>query len=463
MADFTQIYNSDHLVTEGYIDIAVSFAANTLSVQIDASTALDRLDQQLGILYQHSGDYVAAFRLNTAKSVLSLAVQETDLIRFFPTTNFYQSYNLKIAYATIGSVIGSPNTVSIPSQITELPSLFSDLENRFDLLQSNLDGMVQTTWENLSGKPISFPPNGHTHSITDISSLSVSLGFFESRLTTLENNPIASSSNFLVLNSNTLLESNKNYYCNANNLICSLPNNPFIGDYLELVNGNFQSFRVSHGNENQTILNNASQTTLGNDSGIILKAYAAIKLVFAGSNLWVNFSKYRTVNNFSPLTIESSATQKTYSVSSTNANLNFGTTLNSIFNGVKQPSGSFQTDGLLHEAGTLNLLLTVSQAIVLDFFNLFNGQGNNALGGNSGYAVASCIVYRGNAVDTNSLLGTFTFANQTGIEQRRTINTSHQQSSQFLFVFSGGEANRLGILELELFGRNAIGGEVSVI
>lgn len=269
------------------------------------------------------------------------------------------------------------------------------------------------------------------------------------------NNPVT----FLGISANQALESNKSYLATINNLICTLPLAPSVGDFINLANGNFSSFRINHGNNSQTILNNNTQSPTGSDSGIILKPYGVISLLFIGGNLWISSAKHRTTNNYTPISSESVASSKTYSVTSPNANLNFSTTLNSIRNGVKQPTGAFSTDGLLNESPSLTLNLVTSEPIILDSFKVWNGQGNVGLGASADYAVGSCQVLIG-----GSLIQSYSFSNQTGIEQSRNLPTNLQPASSYQFVFNGiSGTNRLGILELELWGRGSAGGEISVI
>lgn len=465
--EFASVYNSPHLVSEGYIEINVPFTGNVLSIDVNTSTSLDRLNKQVGILYQYKGEKCNAYRLFAEKSILQLPLPETDYLRFFPTSEYYSQYTLIIEAANVGVVIDSPNSQALPELITGLPVRVSNLENGFE-------NMVTPNWINLIGKPEAFPPYAHSHSITDITGLSSQLEFLETvdttiegnlidlgdRITSLESNPIGGSSKLTLLSANTQLESNTSYLATVNNLICLLPPNPLIGDYVDLFNGNFGSFRANHGNNSQFILNNSTITIAGNtESGIVLKAYASIRLVYMGANLWVSFSRLRTINNFSPVISEPTSTAKTYSVSSPNANLNFGTTVNSIRNGVKQPTGAFMTDGLLHETSSLTLNITTNESIILDSFNLFNGQGNLVLGGTSDYAVGSCQV-----LINGQIVQSYSFLNQNGIQQSRNLPANLSPSSSFQFIFSSFPgSNRLGILELELFGRGSVGGEVSVI
>ncbi len=480
MTNFSDLFSGDFLISDGVIQINTPFTGNTVSVEVDFNTTLDRSGVKLGILYVYSGEISHGYRLDFKQTILALPITSVSNLRFIPTLDLYDSYSLSLKYATVGSVIESPDSQPLPELITGLPNRVTTLESiavtqssRLDEIQGNLDGMVAPTWDNLTGKPLTFPPSAHIHSISEVANLAtslVSLGSdidsaelsildLTSRVNTLESNPVASSTSFIPINTNQVLEANKGYVSTANNLVCTLPANPAIGDFIDLVNGNFASFKINHGNTSQSILNSNTQTTVGSDSGIILKPYASIRLVFMGANLWVSHNRNRTINNFSPIVSESTASLKSYTVTSPNANLNFGTTLNSIRNGIKQPTGNFQTDGLLHETSSLILDITTNEPIILDSFNLFNGQGNVNQGATSDYSVGSCQVLVNGQVVQN-----YTFTNQTGVQQSRNLPANLSPSASYQFIFNAvSGSNRLGILELELIGRGSTGGEVSVI
>lgn len=82
------------------------------------------------------------------------------------------------------------------------------------------------------------------------------------------------------------LESNERYLVAADDLVCSLPSTPTIGDTIDLSNGNFFSFRINNGNQAQYILYNGSYTLAGQESGLDLKHYADCQLLYQGDDFW---------------------------------------------------------------------------------------------------------------------------------------------------------------------------------
>lgn len=100
---------------------------------------------------------------------------------------------------------------------------------------------------------------------------------------------IASPSNAVsrqVLSTNTILESNSRYFVNEGYLVCTLPDNPALGDTIDISNGDFFSFRLNNGSATQYIFYNGAFSSTGIDSGLDLKNYADCQLIYQGANLW---------------------------------------------------------------------------------------------------------------------------------------------------------------------------------
>lgn len=53
-------------------------------------------------------------------------------------------------------------------------------------LESATGGEITVTWNDVSGKPATFPPATHTHTIDQVTNLQTELGDIKARLTTLE-------------------------------------------------------------------------------------------------------------------------------------------------------------------------------------------------------------------------------------------------------------------------------------
>jgi len=195
MTEFTELHSEFHEISEGAILIDQTFTGNTLFVEVDFNTILDRSGLTLGLLYIYSDQISSAYRLTLKDSILQLPISNITKLRFLPTLDLYSNYSLTVKYASVGSVIDSPNAYPLPDAITGLPNRVNELEinsieysNRIANLETNPSA---STWEDLSGKPNLFPPQSHNHAITDVINLGDNLSTIGSRLNNLES--IASS------------------------------------------------------------------------------------------------------------------------------------------------------------------------------------------------------------------------------------------------------------------------------
>jgi hypothetical protein len=476
--NWTQLYLDTHQFSEGAITIASSFVGNILAIKAQTKPEYATTRQIIGYIFQQSGSARKGYALYSGDDVLLLALPETSGLTFFPTSFLSDSYTLEIAYTSVGNIL-EPNTAPIPDDILALVSRVNNLESN----------AIAPAWENITGKPESFAPSshnhaisevtgltdalagksntGHTHAIADISYLSDTLSnlagditTLEGRVTTLEAaSPTSGASlNYTPISTDTDLEVNQSYLAEVGDLVCTLPSSATVGDIINLSTGNF-SLKIRHGDSVQSILNNLTLTTTGADNGIVLKPYADVSLMYLGSNLWKTVYRARTVNNFTPLSLESTATLKSYTASSSNLSNAYGTALSDIYDGVKTVGAL--TNGFLSDNTSGGILITCSEPIILESLKLWNGQGNVGAGGSSGYRVNDMVVYAGSNTSGENL-GSLTFTDTTATEQSKTLTPNTNPSTQFFLQVNGSTPNVVGILELELYGKAATGGEVSV-
>jgi hypothetical protein len=496
MIDWTQLYSQTHEFTEGAIAIASSFVGNVLGISVTTKPEYAQSRQIVGYLFQDSGGARKGYALYSGKDILILPVPQTDGLTFFPTSYLSDSYTLNIAYTTVGNILES-NTAPIPDQILELPSKVSELESAFEALGSAfnpswnavtdkplifppaehihnidsvtglsdaLDDLANLPWGSIANKPEVFPPAIHIHSFGDITGLSETLGTWDlllleltSRVETLEAAPTSSGSvSTNSLTANVTLESNARYLATVANLVCTLPNTPAIGDLIRLSTGNF-SFYIKHGNASQQVLNNNTLTVAGTDNGIVLKPYSDVDLIFLGSNLWKTTYRSRTINNFTPYTLESTTAIKTYTATAPAAQ--FSAVIAGAYNGIKTLGAL--TNGYLTNSTGGDILITFPQPVILEQVRLWNGQANVSQGASSQYSVNDMRIYTTHSPSGQDL-GLYTFTDSAATEQIRNITPNTVPSTTFLLRVNGVTPKTIGIIELELWGKNALGGEVAV-
>jgi hypothetical protein len=264
---------------------------------------------------------------------------------------------------------------------------------------------------------------------------------------------------YLSINTNTALLANSSYFTSTSGLTHTLPTLVSIGDIIDLSTGNYTVI-VKHGNSSQTILNNITLTTAGADNGIILKANSSIRLIYFGVNTWKTEYRARIVNNWENPSVELTPTIKTYTPT-TEITPNFGTIINQIKNGIKVPTGSFVTDGFLSENTSGSILFTTDSPIYLSSIRAWAGQGNVAVGISSEYGINDIKIYSGTN-NTGELLGSFTFTNTNATEQAKTTTENSILISNFFFEINTITPKKIGIMEIELFGRAGTGGEIVI-
>ena len=490
-----RLYTGTHQYNAGTVKIDIPFAGNILAIALTTKPEYASTTQNIGTLYQITGNAQKAYDLYSGQDVIRLELPETDKLWFVPTFYLSDNYTLTIDYASVGAVTATPNSVTIPLQILELPTKMGLIQTKLDDLgisdnsQSSritaleIIPVTPLIWENIANKPVTFNPNshshtigdvtdlqttldgksntGHAHTVSNISFLADTLSSLDTRIVTLETAPIAVSSGGanIAVSANRLLESNKSYVAVTSGLNLLLPSNPATGDKIELTTGNFD-LKIEQ-NTNQVIQNLSTATTLGSAKGVILKPYSSICLVFIQAGLWISSFRSRIINNFEPISIEPNSVLKPYTPTLFgSANLAYSTTIANINNN-QLAANDYINNGLLADIPTVRVLAQFTSPIRLDIFEFYSGQGNVGTGSaNDGYKVSTINIYSGS--DLSNLIGTFNPSNINGSKQTFTVNTSGFAYSAYIFEFTR-IGNGIGILELDLFGRSQIGGEVIVI
>ena len=267
------------------------------------------------------------------------------------------------------------------------------------------------------------------------------------------------SSNYIAVLANRLLESNKSYLATVSGLTLLLPLNPSIGDKIELATGNFDL--MVEQNTNQIIQNLSTPTTLGSSKGVVLKPYSSICLVFIQSGLWISTVRSRVISNYRVVEGELVGTLKAYTPSIFgSATLEYGTIISNINNN-QLVANDYGNNGLLVGESSIRVLAQFSQLVNLTGFDFYGGQGNLEVGATHGtYRVSTINVYSGNNLD--NLIGIFNPINSNGVKQTFNVDTGNSTYDTYIFEFTkaGGQ---IGILELDLFGKAQIGGEVIAV
>jgi len=434
MTSFTQIYSDTHNFLQGVITIPNS-ATNLAKAYVETIVdgVVDNTAQPilLGFLYQVDASLRRSkpYPIVSQRQTVPLDMSECGNFLFVPVSRFIDDYNLSLYVSSESS--GGTVDLSAYALISQLPDLstyakIADIPNLSNYVSNS---QLATA---LSGYAlISQLPNLSGYALkTDIPS------------------SFGSNQNFIAISANQTLESNKNYFANTSGLVCSLPASPSVGDVINLATGNY-SFRVNHGNGNQIVLNSSTQSTVGTDSGIILKNYSAIQLIYMGANLWVSGYRARSINNWIPDSLEPTASQKSYTATGLEAYSYYGDYTPSRLNDGDLAGGVMKSDG--GTANQLRILFTFAQPVNLTSFNYWLGQFNGAFNYPS-----SCDVYIGNAVNAANLIDSFTFPALSGT--RNISNT--QNSSTYVINFKG--SGGISVSEIQLIGKGIIGGEIPV-
>ncbi|WP_103668410.1 hypothetical protein [Pseudanabaena sp. BC1403] len=435
MTLFTNIWNADHEFADGNIEIANTLSSlrkayiETLVTGLSDSLAYPIL---LGFLYQidASAKRSKPYPIVSQRQTINLDLSECETFIFIPSNRLIDDYTLKL-YVSTESGSGEID-LSAYALKTELPDL-SNYVSASQLATALSDYALVSQLPDLSNY------------VTE-SSLATALADY---VLTADLPSSSGSQNFIALSANAMLESNKKYLAILPDLVHVLPVSPIVGDDIKIATGNF-STKVFQ-NTSQTILNLATQTPSGSDTGLILKPYSSIQLIYIGDGLWITGFRSRTVNNWLPESVESTASIKSYTPTNLESYGYQGSDIVSKINDGDTSRGVTWSGGSTN--GKFGLIATFADLVILSSINYWLGQFNG------GYNTPSTVdIYLGNAIDSANLIQSFTFPNLQG-----SINLSNSaSSSQYLFVFNNGSIY-VSVNEIQLLGKSATGGEIVAV
>ncbi|NUN66325.1 hypothetical protein HCU40_16595 [Pseudanabaena biceps] len=450
MTQFTKIYDQSHNFVDGNITVE-----NTLSnlgkayLEMLVTGLSDSLGYPilLGFLYQIDIDSKRSkpYPIVSQRQTINLDLSECEIFLFIPSNRLIDDYILKLYLSTES---GSSSSIDLSAYAlrADIPSLNNYVDDS-ELASALSNYALASQLPDLSNY------------VTNFSLANALVDYVLAA--DLPSNSIGISQNFVSISENVTLESNKKYLAGISNLICSLPVNPAIGDVINLATGNY-TFRINHGNASQKILNLTTQTTGDTDSGIILKPYSSIELNYLGFDLWVSGFRNRTINNYTPIIGESTPTLKAYTATLfNNATFTDGTNLSNI-NNDRLATGGESSDSMNSNSTVVQVLVSFTDAIFLDYFEFYNGQGNYPTGyANPDYKTSTINVYSGN--NLSNLIGGFNPVSTNGIKQTFNVNNNSQKYSNYIFEFIRVGGTSVGVLELDLFGRQSVGGETIAV
>ncbi|NUN66360.1 hypothetical protein HCU40_16770 [Pseudanabaena biceps] len=463
--NLTRLYTGSQPFADGLIKIDIPFTGNILAIELTTKPEYANTNQRIGTLFQFYGTASKAYALFSGKDIVKLELPETDKLWFAPTPFLSDIYTLTIDFTNVGSVIDGSNALSLPEQILELPELYNLVQNKLDSLDSRIDILesdvaIAVAWGDITDKPLVFAPDAHNHVIADVIGLQTNLDSLDSRIDTLETaSPVTNSASSLytLVSANQTLEANKKYLATATGLTLLLPSSPSIGDVLMVSTGNFDT--KVYQNTSQQVLNLATQTPSGDGNGLILKPYSSIDLIYLASGLWVSRFRARTVNNWLAPQSESTPVLKSYTVSLFNsATFEDGTNIQNINNNLLN-TGNGNGDGMNSNSTIVQGLVTFSESILLDSFDFYNGQGYYSAGyATPDYRTSIVNVYSGN--NLSNLIGTFNPIVTNGVKQTFNLPAPNEKYSNYIFEFIRTGGTSVGVLELDIFGRTSVDGEV---
>lgn len=424
MTAYFLVHDDEHNFLEGFVEILnsaapthlsrVSKAYFELSVPTSPIATLDR-PSLIGFLYQmYEGKRSRPYPIVSQQQSINLDFRDCDAFLFVVTNRLIDDYTLKLYVADDSSESGS---VDLSDYATT------------SALSAAIDGLI-------SGSQLTTTLSDYAL-LADIPTASAGLAHE-------------------VLSDATILEVNKRYLVDDSGVGLILPTAPDIGDVVEIAVTNHTCI-VEHGTSAQRVRNNNTLTSAGLDNGIALKPYSAIRLIYAENDLWVSSYRIRTINNYTPAVIDSNVIKQTYTATApTPSN---GTLVTGMSNGIKT-TGSL-SNGYLTETTTGDILLTFANPVIIDQIRLCNGQANNGAGINDPYSVRDITVYAGSTVSAENL-GAYTFSNTSPTEEVKTVTPNTSPSSTFLLKVNSLTARKIGILELEFWGKTQTGGEILV-
>lgn len=502
---FTELYQDTHAFNTGTVQINTPFSGNTLAVELTTKPEYANTKQVIGYLFQFYGNAQKSYALYSGKDVVRLELPETDKLWFSPTSYLSDNYTLTIGYTDVGTIIANSTGVSIPEQILALPNRVTDLEGDVSsvvsdvtILRGDVDDLQASLsaplWSSISGKPLVFPPDTHSHEISDVLGLSTALASkadtahtqaissitglqtnldslassiatntsniaantssisskasqsdlasLTGRVATLESASLSTSGsnqNFISLSANQTLESNKNYIAVTASLVCPLPPSPIIGDVINLDNASTGTLQINK-NTGQNIYDVNTQANV--TTGLLLYPNAVLQLVYQGSGLWI--TGYR--NTFQSLPLKQSYT----ALSLESYTFTSGYEINKINDGNNSAGAMKSGGGTTNE---LRVLATFTTPVILSAFDYYRGQYNGAFN-----MPTSVDVYRGNAIDSSKLLQSLSFPSQNGSS---SIPTNDKASTTYTFNFKAS-SNNISVNELVLYGYALFGAVLPV-
>lgn len=440
MTNFVSIHDADHNFLDGLVDIpfnllSTSFSAiNKAYIEISLLIPITRIDRPslLGFLYQEfNGKRSKPYPIISQQQSITLDFSNCDNFIFVPTNRLIDDYGLKLYVANDSSDNGSSQSVDLSTYVTE--SELATVLNDYALAVSI--------------------PYAHNHLISEITGLNDVLDDHEQRIAAIElAQPSSfSTANLIVVTANRSLDINSDYFIDVSGLALTLPSDPSLGNFVRIYNNNFDT-RVNHGNANQKIKNNTTDTLIGIDNGLILKPYSSIELVYVGFDLWISVVKIRQVNNFNVPELEAIATQKTYTP------LALQTYTFQSGQGLAQINDGNPNTGVMKTGGTANTGLIISatfaQSTQLNSIRIHSGQFNGDFN-----MPTTVKVYKGSGAILDNLIATFNSIDNPNNAVHTLTNLVSDTVFTFEFLPISGD---ISIRELTLFGKSVSGGEIVV-
>jgi hypothetical protein len=475
MTLFTQIYDEPHDFQDGNVAIA-----NTLSnlskayIECLVTGLSDSLatPMLLGFLYQIDVNAKRSkpYPIISQRQTINLDLSECESFLFLPSNRLIDEYVLKL-YLSAESGNGGTIDLSGYALISQLPSLsdyvtnsalFLALDtyvNDSDLL-TVLDGYISNSELEMSLQ--NYALTSQLPSLANyVTSSSLSTLLADYALTA--NLPIAGSAqNFIPLTANRTLESNKNYISTVLGLTFTLPLSPEIGDVINASTRDFNATILQ--NTSQTILNLSTQTPAGSGTGLILKPYSSIQLIFVGNGLWVTGYRTRTINNWLPFS-ESIQSLAYTPIDTGNLSLSpppsWGTL--PVINNNLFADGNTTSSiniGSIDNTGRF-LRIDFATPVELSSVDFYFGWGNRSIGENRSEVPQQVRLYGGT---TSNLLGTLAdIPDTTGIKRTLTPSRFNATFATYFVQIFNTRSTNCGLVELDTFGYAVTGGETVAI
>ena len=453
MTNFVLIHDDSHDFLEGMIDIPYSSASSGLSAINKAYIEITLLipittiakPSLLGFLYQFTGTKRSKpYAVVSQQQSITLDFTVCDSFVFIPTNRLIDAYDLKLYVANDSSSIDNSSNVDLSSYA--LKSYVDTAINNINIDTPVIDLSIYATNLQLTNTV-----NNAVSDLIDNNELIVALQPYALLTNIPIQNNNTSALSLITISANQVLEVNKYYFVNTVSLELNLPTaNLSIGDCIRVYNGVNSNVRITHGNSNQKIKNNNTDTLIGVDNGIILKPYSCIELVYiASSNLWVSTIKIRTVNNWQvPIEDDSVSLLQSYTATA------FGDGTTSSDYGFNRLYDGNLTIGY-DTTTTANVISCIvdfgspKRLVKFDYWNGFQG----------GYLCSRLKIYAGSN-KSDAVLKDFHFAGKPISDVNIFLDTI-VKSRTYVFEFYRGSGG-INFAELKLYAPNISGGEIVV-